>query len=98
MTCTLVMYPIVRNYTHSDITSQGIVWGFFLTSRASAVRSPRSASQESLKASKIILSTRYRRNPCHQQHDADHHRPVNLFFAAQKKRGETDNEERRGID
>src|SRR3990170_2087370 len=38
MTCTLVMYPIVRNYTHSDIASQGIVWGFFLTSCASVVK------------------------------------------------------------
>jgi len=66
--------------------------------RASAVQSTRSASQESLKASRIILSTRYRHNSRHEQHNADHHEPVNLFFAAQKERGETDNEERRGID
>src|SRR3990172_8734962 len=43
MTCTLVMYPIVRNYTHSDIASQGIVWGFFLTSCVSMVNA---SSQE----------------------------------------------------
>src|SRR3972149_3221560 len=42
MTCTLVMYPIVRNYTHSDIASQGIVWGFFLTSCVSVVNNLRS--------------------------------------------------------